>query len=116
MIKKKSILFRNLTYRSWYKEAREKIEERIECCCKDGCYLVVWGDGNSHHSVVREVKEGEEIDEEEPEEFDCSPFKGHHGIYNECIISSLNKYVRYFTNNLHACHVYIYNTESGQSI
>jgi hypothetical protein len=62
---------------------------------------VVWGNGNSHHSIVCEVKEGKEIDKEEPKEFGCSPFEGHHGIHNKCIVCSLNKYIWYFTNNLH---------------
>ena len=68
------------TYRSWDKEAREEIEESIECCCKDWCHLVVWCNGNSHHAIVCEVQEREEADKEEPKELLHFPFKVHHGI------------------------------------
>lgn len=62
---------------------------------------MVWCDGNSHHPIVSEVEEGEEGHKVEPEEFGCRPFKAHHSIHNECVVCSLNKYVRYFYDDLH---------------
>jgi len=44
---------------------------------------MVWCDGNSHHSMVSEVQEGEEADEDEPKELFCRPLKTHHSIHYE---------------------------------
>lgn len=91
----------SLTYRSWDEEAGEEIEECIKCCRKDRCYLVVWRDGNSHHSVICEVEEGEECNKEKPKEFCCCPFKAHHSIHNEAVICCLNEHIWDFSNHLH---------------
>lgn len=88
-------------YRSWDKETREQVEDTIEGWCKDSCYLMVWCDWNGHHSIVCEVQEWEEWDEEEPEEFCSCPLKAHHGIHYQCVINCLNEHVRYFNYYLH---------------
>ena len=62
-------------------------------------------DGNGHHAVVCEVKEGEEVDKEEPEEFFYFPLEAHHSIHYQCIISGLNKHIWYFNNDLHVIQI-----------
>lgn len=89
-----------LTYWSGDEESGEEVEESIECCSKNGCNLVVWCDGDSHHSIICEVEEGEEGDKEEPEELCCCPFEAYHGVNDECVVCSLDKYVWYFTDDL----------------
>lgn len=93
-----------MAYRSWDEEPREEVEECIESCGKYGCYMVVWCNGHSHHSIVCEVEEGEEVDKVKPEEFWSCPLKADHGVHNKSIVRCLNKNEWDLYQHLHYSH------------
>lgn len=55
---------------------------------------MIRGEGDGHHAVVGEVKEGEICDKEEPEELCRGPLEAHHSIHYDGVICCLHKYVR----------------------
>ena len=92
---------KNENYRSGDEETGEEVEESVGSDCQNGCYLVVWRDGDGHHSIVCEVEEGDIGDGEEPKEFLGCPFEPHHRVHYEAKIRGLNEHVWYFGDYLH---------------
>ena len=44
---------------------------------------MIWGDRYSHHSIEGEVKEREEVDDEEPKELCRCPLEAQHSVDDE---------------------------------
>ena len=61
---------------------------------------MVWWDWDSHHAIEGEVEEGEVGNEEEPEEFGSCPLEAHHGVYDEGVVSCLDKHIGDLHDNL----------------
>ena len=89
-----------MTYRSWDDEPWEEIKERVEGSGKYGSKLRVRCYGDTHHTIVSEIEEGEEWNVEEPEEFCWRPLERHHWVHNKTIYDSLDEHIWYLHNNL----------------
>ena len=89
-----------IPYLSRDHESAEEIPQRVEWSSNNRRNQMVWSDRRRHHAVEGEVEEGEVGNEEEPEEFGSCPLEAHHGVYDEGVVSCLDKHIGDLHDNL----------------
>lgn len=111
------------TYRFKNEKTREEVEDGVETRGDNCGNLVVWREGNSHHTIVGEVQEAEAHDESVIEELCSCPLEVYHGICNQRVRNSLNqaiwKFYQYLQKQTKTSHHKVtpekYHPEQGTS-